>query len=71
MDTSHLANAYAYHLFRNWVLAVALVQPNKLDHWDFFETRPNRLFDYIGLFSRLFITTTALNEPLINAAWPW
>ncbi|CAF4292359.1 unnamed protein product, partial [Rotaria magnacalcarata] len=53
------------------VLSNALKNPNLLDHWDFFETRPSRLFEYIAIFNRLFVVAGGMHEPLVNAEWPW
>ncbi|CAF5194325.1 unnamed protein product, partial [Rotaria magnacalcarata] len=70
-DKSHLENAYSYHLFRAWAIGNSLQNPDQLDHWDFFETRTNRLYDYIAIFNRLFVIASAMNEPLVNTEWPW
>ncbi|CAF3666159.1 unnamed protein product [Rotaria sp. Silwood1] len=70
-DNSHLENAYSYHRFYRWSLSNSIKNPNLLDHWDFFETRTNRLFDYISLFNRLFIIASGMHEPLVNSQWPW
>ncbi|CAM4941895.1 unnamed protein product [Rotaria socialis] len=68
---AHLQNSYSYHHFHRSVLSNALKNPNLLDHWDFFETRPNRLFDYIAVFNRLFVIASGMHEPLVNTEWPW
>ena len=60
-----------YHRFRAWAMANSLAFPDQLDHWDLFETRPYRLFDYIAIFNRLFVVASALHEPLVNPQWPW
>ena len=41
-----------------------------LDHWDLFETRTSRLFDYIAIFNRLFVIASGMHEPLVNSQWP-
>jgi hypothetical protein len=46
------------------------MNPNQLDHWDFFETRTSRLFDYIAIFNRLFVIASAMKEPLVDSTWP-
>ncbi|CAF3289761.1 unnamed protein product [Rotaria socialis] len=70
-DKSHLENAYSYHQFRSWAIGNSLQNPGQLDHWDFFETRTNRLYDYIAIFNRLFVIASVMNEPLVNTEWPW
>ncbi|CAM4804314.1 unnamed protein product [Rotaria magnacalcarata] len=70
-NDAHLQNSYSYHLFHRSVLSNALKNPNLLDHWDFFETRPSRLFEYIAIFNRLFVVASGMHEPLVNAEWPW
>ncbi|CAF1164814.1 unnamed protein product [Rotaria sordida] len=67
----HLENAYHYHNFHRWSLSNSLQNPNILDHWDYFETRTSRLFDYIALFNRLFVIASGMHEPLVNSEWPW
>lgn len=52
-------------------LTKSLANPNNLDHWDSFDERPDRLFELIPRFNRLFVSSTALNEPLMNFEWPW
>jgi hypothetical protein len=49
----------------------SLVNPGQLDHWDLFETRTSRLFDYISMFNQLFVIASAMHEPLVNVEWPW
>ncbi|CAF3418992.1 unnamed protein product [Rotaria sp. Silwood1] len=68
---SHLENAYGYHRFHAWTILNSLLNPNQLDHWDLFETRTSRLFDYIAMFNRLFVIASAMDEPLVNTEWPW
>ncbi|CAF4438462.1 unnamed protein product [Rotaria sp. Silwood2] len=70
-DNSHLENAIYYHRFHRWSLSNSIRNPNMLDHWDYFETRTSRLFEYIPIFNRLFIITSGMNEPLVNSEWPW
>ncbi|CAF3796327.1 unnamed protein product [Rotaria sordida] len=70
-EKSHFENAYGYHRFHTWTISNSLLNPSQLDHWDLFETRTSRLFDYIAIFNRLFVITSAMNEPLFNAQWPW
>ncbi|UJR37211.1 hypothetical protein I4U23_029920 [Adineta vaga] len=69
-DTSHFENAYSYHRFHSWTISNSLENPNQLDHWDYFETRPNQLFDYIALFNRLFVIANAMHPPLVDTDWP-
>jgi hypothetical protein len=45
--------------------------PDHLEHWDLFETRTSRLFDYIAMFNRLFVIASGMHEPLVSAEWPW
>ncbi|CAF3024909.1 unnamed protein product [Rotaria sp. Silwood2] len=68
---SHFENAYGYHRFHAWTILNSLLDPSQLDHWDLFETRTSRLFDYIAIFNRLFVIASAMNAPLVNTEWPW
>lgn len=69
-DASHFENSFLYHRFRHWTLSNSIKNPDVLDHWDLFETRTDRLFDYVALFNRLFITAPTLKQPLYNTRWP-
>ena len=60
-----------YHRFHRWSLTASLKNPTILDHWDLFETRTSRLFDYIPLFNQLFVIASGMHEPLVNSQWPW
>ena len=70
-DKSHFENAYGYHRFRGWLMANSLVNPSQLEHWDLFETRSSRLFDYIAMFNQLFVIASAMHQPLVDVNWPW
>ncbi|CAF0801046.1 unnamed protein product [Adineta steineri] len=70
-ETSHLANAYGYHRFHRSSIFYSLLNPNQLEHWDLFETRTSRLFEYLAMFNRLFVVASAMHEPLVSAEWPW
>ena len=70
-DKSHFENAYSYHRFHRWMMSNSLINPDQLDHWDFFQSYTDELFDYIAIFNRLFVIASAMHEPLINPQWPW
>ncbi|CAF1244484.1 unnamed protein product [Adineta ricciae] len=69
-DDSHFMNAINYHRFHRWTLSASLADPMILDHWDLFESRTSRLFDYIAVFNQLFVIASGLREPLIDSQWP-
>ncbi|CAF0773808.1 unnamed protein product [Adineta steineri] len=70
-DDSHFLNAINYHRFHRWSLSTSLANAGILDHWDLFETRTSRLFDYIASFNRLFVVGSGMHEPLVDSQWPW
>ncbi|UJR08999.1 hypothetical protein I4U23_013249 [Adineta vaga] len=69
-DESHFLNAINYQRFHRWSLSASLENPMVLDHWDLFESRPSRLFDYIAVFNQLFVIASGLHEPLVSSQWP-
>ncbi|CAF1389269.1 unnamed protein product, partial [Didymodactylos carnosus] len=66
---SHFHNAHTFVDFRKTLLADALLNPDKLDHWDTFEQR-KKLFDYVPVLNTIFVISKTMQQPLVNHRWP-